>query len=257
MATLQIQERIVIKAPVEAVWALLLDPERVVTCLPGATYDGAESDKVFLGHMKVKVGPITTMFAGKATMAEVVEAEHRVTIVGEGKDQNGNGSARLEMKGRVSAVDGGAELAVDADVDIAGKLVTFGRGLIKSVSAQMFKQFAARAQELLEQPPAAATETKAETKAETAAAATAEPTAIAEAAAPAEATPATTTTTATTSATSAPVAKPGGLPAARAEAEPLNALPILLRAIGDGLVGALRALARVLTFGYWPKRRAR
>src|SRR5690242_11880916 len=141
MATLQIQERVVIKAPVEAVWQLLLDPARVTSCLPGATYDGNESDKVFLGHMKVKVGPITAMFAGKATMAEIADAEHRVKIVGEGKDKNGNGTAKLAMVGVVAAVDGGAELAIDADVDLAGKLVTFGRGLIKSVSSQMIKQF--------------------------------------------------------------------------------------------------------------------
>jgi len=118
--TLEIQERVVIKAPVDRVWKFLLDPARVVACLPGATFDGAESDQVFL------------------------------------EDRNGAGTARLEMTGRVVEVDGGAELTVDAGVDLTGKIVTFGRGLMKSVSAQLFKEFAARAQAALE--PAAATE---------------------------------------------------------------------------------------------------
>lgn len=156
MSTLKIEERVVIKAPIDRVWKFLLDPPRVVECLPGATYDGAESDTVFLGHIKVKVGPVTTMFAGKATMAEVDEAARRVRIVGEGKDKAGAGTARLEMVGRVSAVDGGAELAVDADVDLTGKIVTFGRGLMKSVSVQLFKEFSSRAQAMLEPEPAAA-----------------------------------------------------------------------------------------------------
>ena len=156
MSTLQIEERIVINAPVERVWQFLLDPEQVVQCLPGATYDGAESEHVFLGHMKVKVGPVTTLFAGKATMSEIDAGARSIKILGEGKDKNGAGTAKLTMHGSVVAVDGGSELRVVADVDIAGKLVTFGRGLIKAVSAQLFKQFSARAQALLEPEAGAA-----------------------------------------------------------------------------------------------------
>jgi uncharacterized protein len=149
MANLKIEERVVIKAPVEAVWRFLLDPEQVVRCLPGAGYDGKESENVFLGHLKVKVGPVTTIFAGKATMSDIDAAAHTLRITGEGKDKNGAGTAKMVMFGKVTEVADGAELSVEADVDIAGKLVTFGRGLIKSVSAQLFKQFAARAQELV------------------------------------------------------------------------------------------------------------
>ncbi|HRC57174.1 MAG TPA: SRPBCC family protein, partial [Kofleriaceae bacterium] len=154
MANLKIEERVVIAAPVDAVWRFLLDPERVVQCLPGAAYDSKESDNVFLGHMKVKVGPVTTLFAGKATMSEIDEVARSLRITGEGKDKNGAGTAKMVMLGKVTEVPGGAELSIDAEVDIAGKLVTFGRGLIKSVSAQLFKQFSARAQELLTEPAA-------------------------------------------------------------------------------------------------------
>ena len=143
MANLKIEERVVIAAPVDAVWRFLLDPERVVQCLPGAAYDSKESDNVFLGHMKVKVGPVTTLFAGKATMSEIDEVARSLRITGEGKDKNGAGTAKMVMLGKVTEVPGGAELSIDAEVDIAGKLVTFGRGLIKSVSAQLFKQFSA------------------------------------------------------------------------------------------------------------------
>lgn len=205
MPTLEIHERVVINAPVDRVWKFLLDPARVVECLPGATFDGAESDTVFLGHIKVKVGPVTTLFAGKATMAEVDEPAHRVRIVGEGKDKNGAGTARLEMTGRVTATDAGTELAVDADVDLAGKLVTFGRGLIKSVSEQMFKQFSSRARASLEAEPAAAP-----------------------ADAPAEAAPA-----------------PAALATTPKKEESLNALPLLLRAIGSSIANLFRRLFRL------------
>lgn len=153
MPTLEIHEKVAIKAPVDRVWAFLLDPAQVVACLPGATYDGAESETVFLGHIKVKVGPVSTQFAGKATMSEVDAAAHRVRIIGEGKDKNGAGTARLELNGAVIATPDGAELSVDAAVDMTGKLVTFGRGLISSVSQQLFKQFVASARTTLETAP--------------------------------------------------------------------------------------------------------
>ncbi len=153
MPTLEIHETVTIKAPIDRVWSFLIDPARVVECLPGATYDGAESDTVFLGHIKVKVGPVSTQFAGKATMSEVDATSHRVRILGEGKDKNGAGTARLELTGRVETTETGSSLSVDAAVDLTGKLVTFGRGLISSVSQQLFKQFAASARATLEAEP--------------------------------------------------------------------------------------------------------
>ena len=153
MSTLMIEEKIALKATPERVFEFLLDPERVVSCLPGAGYDGKEDDKTFLGHIKVKVGPVVTNFKGVARMEEIDEAARSVRIVGEGKDPAGGNSARMTMVGRVEPTDGGSELRVVADVEVSGRLVTFGRGMIQSVSAQLFKQFSARIREALETAP--------------------------------------------------------------------------------------------------------
>jgi uncharacterized protein len=240
MTTLKIEERIVIQAPVDAVWKFLLDPERVVQCLPGAAYDGKESEQVFLGHIKVKVGPVTTWFAGKATMSEVDEASHSLRITGEGKDKNGAGTAKMVMVGKVTAVDGGTELAVDADVDIAGKLVTFGRGLIKAVSAQLFKQFAVRAQEMLTEvmvTPAVEASVGAETEVTVSmhpAAAPHGPAAVADAdQKSALAPPSSATGTAATK--GAPLTK-----RAQPRDESLNALTLVFRAIAASIAKAFR-----------------
>ena len=47
---------------------------------------------------------------------------------------------------------GGAEVAVEADVDLAGRIVQFGRGLIGDVSKQLFRQFAECVKATLEAP---------------------------------------------------------------------------------------------------------
>lgn len=258
MANLKIEEKVVIAAPVEAVWRFLLDPERVVLCLPGAAYDGKESEHVFLGHIKVKVGPVTTLFAGKATMSEIDDAARSLRITGEGKDKNGAGTAKMIMRGKVAELEGGAELTIDAEVDIAGKLVTFGRGLIQAVSAQLFKQFSARAQELLAaetaEAAAAAEATAAAARTDAPADTEAKATGAGDSAAKAEASepaaePAHEGAGAAPEVAAPPKAVEVAKPAAKAplakrpaEEESLNALSLVLRAIGASIAGFFRRL---------------
>lgn len=146
MANLKIEERFTVDAPVATVWSFLTDPVQVATCLPGAKLDGSEGADTYLGAMKVKVGPVSSEFRGKATLSEVDASQHTLKLTGTGEDKSGGGSARLTMRCAVlPSATGGAEVSVDAEVELAGKLVRFGRGLIEGVSKQLFKQFVERA----------------------------------------------------------------------------------------------------------------
>lgn len=141
--TFRIEETFQVEAPLPVVWSYLIDPRQVVRCIPGAELTGSEGDRVFLGTIKVKVGPVTASYAGRATLSEIDEAAHRVRMMGDGRESGGAGSAKLSMTSRLAALPGGGtEIRVEADVDVAGKLVQFGRGMIEQVSKQLFRQFA-------------------------------------------------------------------------------------------------------------------
>jgi carbon monoxide dehydrogenase subunit G len=148
-----IKETFRVAAPVDRVWRYLVDPHQVVTCLPGAELTGDEGERVYLGKVKVKVGPVTASYAGRARLTEVNDAEHVVRMDAEGREAGGAGSAKLRMTSRVDAhADGGAEVRVDAEVDVAGKIVQFGRGMIESVSKQLFREFVTCVRARLESP---------------------------------------------------------------------------------------------------------
>jgi uncharacterized protein len=139
----RIEETFQVDAPLSVVWAYLTDPRQVVGCIPGAELTGSESDRVFRGAVKVKVGPVTASYAGRATLTEIDEPARRVRMTGEGRESGGAGSAKLSMTSRLAALgDGRTEIRVEADIDVAGKIVQFGRGLIEQVSKQVFRQFA-------------------------------------------------------------------------------------------------------------------
>ncbi|MDQ3997702.1 MAG: SRPBCC family protein, partial [Gemmatimonadota bacterium] len=155
-----IKETFRVQAPVDRVWRYLVDPKQVVHCLPGAELTGDEGERVYLGKVKVKVGPVTASYSGRARLTEVNDAEHVVRMDAEGRESGGGGSAKLRMTSRVAQhPEGGAEVRVEAEVDVAGKIVQFGRGMIESVSKQLFKEFAGCVRAALESPAATAVPT--------------------------------------------------------------------------------------------------
>jgi len=139
---IRIQEVFEIQAHPDRVWSYLTDPRQVVNCLPGAELTSVQDDTTFLGRVKVKVGPISTAYAGKVILTERDEANRVVKMTGEGRESGGAGSAKMTMTSSVVALaNGGSEVRVVADIDIVGRIAQFGRGMIESVNKQMFKQF--------------------------------------------------------------------------------------------------------------------
>ena len=52
-----------VDAPLDVVWSVLTDVERIAPCLPGAQLQEVEGDE-YRGVVKVKVGPITAQYKG-------------------------------------------------------------------------------------------------------------------------------------------------------------------------------------------------
>ena len=140
---LQLTERFVVHAPTDRVWEFLIDPRQVVTCLPGAELTSVDDERTFRGRVTVRVGPVTVRYAGRAQLVEVDDESRRVRLVGDAQEGGGGGSARLTMTSTLlPSGDGATEVSVMASVDLTGKLVQFGRGMIDDVSRQLFRQFA-------------------------------------------------------------------------------------------------------------------
>ena len=130
---------------------ILIDPKRVVECLPGAELLEQQDEHTFLGAIKVKVGPLSMSYKGKAKFTEINEQMHQVRMVGDAREVTGSGSTKVSMLSTVSPLaNGGSEVLVNADIDLVGKIVQFGRGMIEEVSRQMFRQFSACVKKQLE-----------------------------------------------------------------------------------------------------------
>jgi carbon monoxide dehydrogenase subunit G len=145
-----IRETFTVRAPVDAVWRFVTDPEKVVTCMPGAELQEAVDERTFLGNVKVKVGAITASYKGRVRFTEMDERGHTLQMVAEGRDTSG-GTAKGTMVGRLRSLpDGQTEVVAEASIDLTGRIMQVGRGMIQGVSQQLFQQFAASTKARLE-----------------------------------------------------------------------------------------------------------
>jgi len=60
-----------IDRPIDEVFDVFLDIERVATCMPGSRLTGMVDDSTFEGEVKIKVGPLAVAYAGQATFVDV------------------------------------------------------------------------------------------------------------------------------------------------------------------------------------------
>ena len=126
---------------VDRAWEVLTNPELIAPCLPGARLDEVEGDE-FRGAVKVKVGPISSEYRGKATMVELNREELRIVIRAEGRDTRGAGNAAADITAQMEAVsENTTRVEVITDLKISGKVAQFGRGVLGDVSAKLMGQF--------------------------------------------------------------------------------------------------------------------
>ena len=128
--------------PIGTVWDVLTDVERIAPCLPGAQLTGSDGD-VHEGLVKVKVGPITSQYKGKASFTERDDAAHRLLMSASGRDTRGAGNASAEITVALEALtDASTQVSVHTDLTITGKVAQFGRGVLADVSRKLMGQFA-------------------------------------------------------------------------------------------------------------------
>ena len=129
-----------VAVPPERAWGFFTDLSRVIPNLPGAGLEGMDGD-VTLGKVKVKVGPVTAQYKGKAWFLEQDAAARRMQVRAEGRDARGQGNAKATITVELSPTEEGTHARVDVDMQITGKIAQIGRGLIADVSERLMGEF--------------------------------------------------------------------------------------------------------------------
>jgi carbon monoxide dehydrogenase subunit G len=148
---IRIDERFRVDAPVGAVWDFLVNPRRVVACVPGGELLGVDDDRTFEGRLRVAVGPFAFAYGGRVRIAEADVAARCVRIVGQARERIGADSARLTLESCLAPLpDGATEVVAAARVDVEGRVVELGRGVLERLAHVVFQDFAAEVRAAVE-----------------------------------------------------------------------------------------------------------
>ena len=152
---IDISEKFEVPAKPDVVWRFVVEPAQVVTCMPGAELIEQKNENTYLGKVKVKLGAINTSYQGEVVFESIDEASRTIRLVGEGREPSGGTAKGTVEIGLYETAGGGTEMRIDVQVDLTGKVMQVGGGMIKPVSKQLFKQFANNARTHLENVQAA------------------------------------------------------------------------------------------------------
>jgi carbon monoxide dehydrogenase subunit G len=131
-----------VPVPVDQAWAILTDVERIAPCMPGAQLQEVDGDE-YRGIVKVKVGPITAQYKGKAKFIELDEANHKAVLEAEGRETRGQGNATAAITATLKPDGDGTRVSIVTDLAVTGRVAQFGRGVLADVSGKLIDQFVA------------------------------------------------------------------------------------------------------------------
>jgi uncharacterized protein len=155
---MDLQNSFVVPSDIDMAWTTLQDVEGLAPCMPGATLGTHDGDD-FTGSVKVRLGPVTMVFAGQARFVSKDEATRTVVIEGSGKETKGTGTAKgIVTAVLVSEAPDRTRVDVATEITITGKAAQFGRGVMQDVAARIIDQFAENLAAMMSAPAAAALE---------------------------------------------------------------------------------------------------
>ncbi len=139
---MEIENEFDVPAPIDHVWAYLLDVERVAPCMPGAELTEVIDDHTWKGKVNMKLGPVSLAFAGTVTMQERDDQAKRIVLAAKGMEQKGKGAANASVTSWLEQGDGVTNVKMRADIHLTGTVAQLSRGLLPEVSRKLTQQFA-------------------------------------------------------------------------------------------------------------------
>ncbi len=122
---------------------LLLDAEKVVPCMPGATLVEIVDDRNWRAKMSIKLGPVGMDFDNKVHLESIDREAGTVRMGLSGRDSRGKGGAEGSVDATFTAVAAGTRVDMVTDLRFSGQAAQLGRpNIIQDVASKMVGQFA-------------------------------------------------------------------------------------------------------------------
>lgn len=138
-----LDQKVVIQAAPERVWAFVMDIPAVSRCVPGVESFEKIDDDTFLGSLKVKVGPIAVKLSGKVIVVERDRENFRSRMDVQAAEKRLNSAVSAHATITLFPLsETETEFQIHTESSILGKLGEFGQAVMRRKADQIVGEFA-------------------------------------------------------------------------------------------------------------------
>ena len=124
--------------PPERVWALLMDPAVIASCIPGCDSLEPAGENTYKAKLTVAMSAITGTYDGVVTLSDAVpHSSYRLAAEGKGRPGFVKGGADITLRPEGT----GTVVTVAGTVQTGGPIARLGQRLIGGVSKMMLDRF--------------------------------------------------------------------------------------------------------------------
>ena len=125
-------------APPERVWALLMDPAAIASCIPGCEALDPDGEDRYRAKITIGLAAITGNYEGTVVLSEkIANTSYRLSVEGQGRPGFVKGDAAIALR-----ADGGRTVVdVSGTVQTGGAIARLGQRLIASAAKMMQDRF--------------------------------------------------------------------------------------------------------------------
>ena len=138
---MEIDKTLILPAPPQRVWALLLDPQAMARCVPGMQSVQVVTADEYTAEMVTKVSFIT---ARMKLRTRIVERDEPRFLRAEGTGEDSGVASSLKQTTEMylePLPDGQSQLRLKVRVDVVGRLATFGLSALKTKADRLWDEF--------------------------------------------------------------------------------------------------------------------
>ena len=141
---MKIENSFEVPVPAPEAWALLMNIEDVVGCLPGAELGEVIDESTYKGTFKARLGPISVTLAGTVQFEERDEERRLGRLKGQASDTRGRGGAVTGITFQLQENSGHTQVDIETDLQLSGALAQYGRGagMVSNLASRIIEQFA-------------------------------------------------------------------------------------------------------------------
>lgn len=138
---MEIEKTTTLTAPIDRVWQLLLDPKVMGSCVPGVESIEVLNDTDYVVSIHVKMAFVSARFRVRGAIVEMRPPSY-LRSVGTGEDSTFTSS--LKQSSEVFLAERGdrtIELRTKVNVEVFGRLGSFGVNMLKTKADRMWEEF--------------------------------------------------------------------------------------------------------------------